>query len=76
MTQPWAIDPDVRNPDRDLDAARKLLDDNGWTDWDGDGRFDLLVNSANADLLNQVDAHDGIWVFRKAGAIAKQKNLK
>lgn len=42
------------------------------TDWDGDGRFDLLVNSANADLLKQVDAQDDVWVFRNAGAIAMQ----
>ena len=40
------------------------------TDWDGDGRFDLLVNSTNADLLKQVDARDGVWVFRNAGAVA------
>ncbi len=37
MTQPWAIDPEVRNPARDVDAARQLLMNNGWTDWDGDG---------------------------------------
>ena len=27
-------------------------------DWNGDGRFDLLVNSANANLLVQVDDRD------------------
>jgi hypothetical protein len=41
-------------------------------DWNGDGRFDLLVNSANADLLLQVDAREGKWIFRRAGPIAKQ----
>jgi peptide/nickel transport system substrate-binding protein len=40
MTQPWAIDTKVRNPKRDVGAARKLLADNGWTDWDGDGVLD------------------------------------
>ncbi len=42
------------------------------TDWNGDGRFDLLLNSANADLLEQVDARDGAWIFRAAGSLAKQ----
>jgi hypothetical protein len=41
-------------------------------DWDGDGRFDLLVNSANADLLTQVGERDGAWAFRNAGTIARQ----
>jgi hypothetical protein len=41
-------------------------------DWDGDGRFDLLVNGANADLLLQTGAKDGKWVFRAAGPLAKQ----
>ena len=40
------------------------------TDWDGDGRFDLLVNSANADLLRQVDQRDGKWLFQSAGTLA------
>ncbi len=42
------------------------------TDWNGDGQFDLLVNSANADLLEQVDARDGKWFFRQSGSIAEQ----
>jgi hypothetical protein len=40
------------------------------TDWDGDGRFDFLVNSANADLLRQVDQRDGKWFFQSAGTLA------
>jgi hypothetical protein len=40
------------------------------TDWDGDGQFDLLLNSANADLLRQVGARGGAWVFANAGALA------
>jgi len=39
-------------------------------DWDGDGRFDLLVNSRNADLLRQVDRRDGAWIFTRAGSLA------
>ncbi len=42
------------------------------TDWNGDGRFDLLLNSANADLLEQVDARDGKWYFKRAGSLAQQ----
>jgi hypothetical protein len=39
-------------------------------DWDGDGKFDFLLNSANADLLRQVGAKDRAWVFTNAGALA------
>ena len=45
------------------------------TDWDGDGRFDLLLNSANADFLKQVDRKDGHWVMKNAGTLA-QKNIE
>jgi hypothetical protein len=45
------------------------------TDWDGDGRFDLLLNSANADFLKQVDHKDGVWVMKNAGTLA-QKNIE
>ncbi|MBN9121633.1 MAG: VCBS repeat-containing protein [Planctomycetes bacterium] len=41
-------------------------------DWDGDGKFDFLLNSANADLLQQVGHKDGVWVFKNAGTLAKQ----
>jgi len=40
------------------------------TDWDGDGRFDLLLNSANADFLQQVAQRDGNWVMKNAGTLA------
>lgn len=42
------------------------------TDWNGDGRFDLLLNSANAELLLQVDQRQGMWVFRRAGSLAER----
>ncbi len=45
------------------------------TDWDGDGRFDLLLNSSNADFLKQVDHKDGRWVMKNAGTLA-QKNIE
>ncbi len=41
-------------------------------DWNGDGRFDLLVNSANANLLLQVAGRDGTWQFRDAGPLASR----
>ncbi|MBY0588328.1 VCBS repeat-containing protein [bacterium] len=41
-------------------------------DWDRDGRFDLLLNSANADLLRQVDQRDGKWFFQNVGKLAPQ----
>lgn len=42
------------------------------TDWDGDGKFDLLVNAANADLLRQIGERDGKRVFANAGPLAKR----
>ena len=40
------------------------------TDWDGDGKFDFLLNSANADFLQQISERDGNWVFKNAGTLA------
>ena len=48
-------------------ARRRKLE---FADWDGDGRFDILVNSSNANLLLQVGQRDGQWVFRDAGPLA------
>jgi hypothetical protein len=45
------------------------------TDWDGDGKFDFLLNSANADFLKQVGAKDGNWVMKNAGTLA-EKNIE
>ena len=39
------------------------------TDWDGDGRFDLLLNSANANLLRQVAGRDAKWFFKDEGPL-------
>jgi hypothetical protein len=41
-------------------------------DWDGDGKLDLLLNSANANFLRQVDAHDGKWFFQDMGGLVRQ----
>ena len=45
------------------------------TDWDGDGKFDLLLNSSNADFLKQVEQKDGNWIMRNAGTLA-DKNIE
>jgi hypothetical protein len=45
------------------------------TDWDGDGKFDFLLNSSNADFLKQVGEKDGRWVFKNAGTLAS-KNIE
>jgi hypothetical protein len=39
-------------------------------DWDGDGNLDLLINSKNADVLRQVAARDGKWLFKNEGPLA------
>ncbi len=45
------------------------------TDWNCDGKFDFLLNSANADFLEQVESVDGKWVMRNAGTLAS-KNIE
>lgn len=45
------------------------------SDWNGDGKFDLLMNSSNADLWEQIDEKDGVWRFRFAGTLA-EKNIE
>ena len=42
------------------------------TDWDGDGKFDFLLNSSSADFLKQVETKDGRWVMKNAGTLAKR----
>ena len=41
-------------------------------DWDGDGKFDFLLNSANADFLKQVDFQAGKWRMKNVGSLAKR----
>jgi hypothetical protein len=40
-------------------------------DWDGDGMQDVLLNSANANVLRQTSAADGKWFFQDLGLIAE-----
>lgn len=39
------------------------------TDWDGDGRFDLLLNSVNADLWVQTGEQTEGWVMKHVGRL-------
>ena len=41
-------------------------------DWDGDGKLDLLLNSANANFLRQTETRDGSVLFRDLGALVTQ----
>ncbi len=42
-------------------------------DWDGDGLLDVLANSTNADLLQQVKSVDSnVWKFSNQGALVEQ----
>ena len=39
-------------------------------DWDGDGKLDLLLNSANANFLRQVESGGGTWRMKNEGPLS------
>lgn len=39
-------------------------------DWDGDGKLDILLNSANANFLRQTSDADGKWYFTDMGLLS------
>ncbi|HEY6167280.1 MAG TPA: VCBS repeat-containing protein, partial [Verrucomicrobiae bacterium] len=41
-------------------------------DWDGDGKLDILLNSANATLMRQTASADGKWFFQDMGLLVEQ----
>ena len=41
-------------------------------DWDGDGKLDLLVNSANATWLRQIETRDGKYFFKEMGPVSER----
>jgi hypothetical protein len=45
------------------------------TDWDGDGKLDLLLNSSNADLYRGLGRQAGKWRFRFQSTLAS-KNIE
>ncbi len=65
--KPWQLNPGTAGKS----GRRKLC----VTDWDGDGKFDFLLNSANADFLQQVAFKAGNWVLKNAGTLAA-KNIE
>ena len=48
-----------------------------FVDWDGDGKLDLVMNSAsmgdNAVLWLQTSSGDGTWSFRKIGDLTEDR---
>lgn len=44
-----------------------------FTDWDGDGKLDLLVNSINVNFLRNVAQQPGEFLFEDMGPVAKLK---
>lgn len=42
------------------------------TDWDGDGKLDILINSANAELWKQTAQTDGQWRFERVGNVSER----
>ena len=48
-------------------GRRKLT----FTDWDGDGKLDILINSANAEWWKQVGQRDGKWLFKNMGNLSE-----
>ncbi|MCA1760420.1 MAG: VCBS repeat-containing protein, partial [Bacteroidales bacterium] len=43
------------------------------TDWDDDGDYDLIVNSVNASLFENVKTENGNVYFRHRGTLSEQK---
>ncbi|MDF9826874.1 hypothetical protein M2447_000959 [Ereboglobus sp. PH5-10] len=44
-----------------------------FTDWDGDGRVDLLVNSVNINFYRNVATKPGEWIFEDMGQVDSKK---
>lgn len=42
------------------------------TDWDGDGKFDLLLNSSNADFYRGLGMTVGNWQFERVGTLTER----
>ncbi len=42
------------------------------TDWDGDGKLDILINSTNAEFWKQTGQKDGTWTFERVGHVSER----
>jgi hypothetical protein len=67
------VDPDGKpiqlNAGRAGRSGRRKL---AVSDWDGDGDLDLLVNSSNADLLENIGQKDGTYVLVNRGPLGQR----
>ncbi len=54
------------NPKRAGGSGRRKIE---VTDWDGDGRMDLLLNSKNADWYRNIGETDTGWKFKNEGPL-------
>lgn len=57
------------NPKRAGGSGRRKIH---VVDWDGDGRFDLLANSSNADLYHNVSNKAGKQMLKNMGPLGKR----
>lgn len=55
------------------DAGRSGRRTYTFTDWDGDGRLDLLVNSVNVNFLKNISEKPGEFLFEDQGPIDGRK---
>lgn len=58
----------LNNGERGASGRRNF----SFADWDGDGRQDLLVNSANANVLRQTSSEANSWSFEDQGSLVEQ----
>lgn len=58
------------NADRAGKSGRRKID---LTDWDGDGRIDILVNSVSVDWMRNAGEQDGRSFFQQKGALTSRK---
>jgi len=69
--------PDEIYPSMKLEQAQKKVRFSQWKlvdyDGDGDGDLDLLVNSVNVSLLENMETRNGMVIFRDRGPLSGLK---
>lgn len=63
---------DIKPIDYDLDAARKLLDEAGWKDSDGDGFRDKMINGEKVKLTLDFKIPSGNKAREQTGILLKE----